>query len=110
MQVLGYVRVSSEDQSDSGAGLEAQRRAIDAECKRRPLGSRPSVAQQFMEVGIFRRRRWIVPAAHLRLLEAAITTFPGLGRRAAIDRAVVRGVVGSTRQPRVVARPLTSEA
>jgi DNA invertase Pin-like site-specific DNA recombinase len=35
MQVLGYVRVSTDDQSDSGAGLEAQRRAIAAECKRR---------------------------------------------------------------------------
>ena len=28
MRVLGYVRVSTDEQSDSGAGLEAQRRAI----------------------------------------------------------------------------------
>ena len=35
MRVLGYVRVSTEEQSDSGAGLEAQRRAIEAECERR---------------------------------------------------------------------------
>src|SRR5437763_7738361 len=35
MQVLGYVRVSTDEQSDSGAGLEAQRRAIAAECRRR---------------------------------------------------------------------------
>jgi DNA invertase Pin-like site-specific DNA recombinase len=35
MQVLAYVRVSTEEQSDSGAGLAAQREAIDAECKRR---------------------------------------------------------------------------
>jgi DNA invertase Pin-like site-specific DNA recombinase len=35
MRVLGYVRVSTEEQSGSGAGLEAQRQAIVAECKRR---------------------------------------------------------------------------
>src|SRR3954470_9704778 len=35
MRVLGYVRVSTDEQSSSGAGLEAQRRAIIAECERR---------------------------------------------------------------------------
>ena len=35
MQVVGYVRVSSDEQALSGAGLEAQRQAIVAECKRR---------------------------------------------------------------------------
>jgi DNA invertase Pin-like site-specific DNA recombinase len=35
MRVIGYVRVSTEEQALSGAGLEAQRRAIVAECGRR---------------------------------------------------------------------------
>ena len=35
MQVIGYVRVSTDEQGKSGAGLEAQRKAILAECKRR---------------------------------------------------------------------------
>lgn len=35
MQVLGYVRVSSLAQVESGAGLDAQRAAIEDECERR---------------------------------------------------------------------------
>jgi DNA invertase Pin-like site-specific DNA recombinase len=35
MRVVAYVRVSTEEQSSSGAGLAAQRRAIEAECNRR---------------------------------------------------------------------------
>src|SRR5664280_3763569 len=34
-QVIGYVRVSTVEQADSGAGLEAQRTAISAECSRK---------------------------------------------------------------------------
>src|ERR1700692_362993 len=35
MQVVGYVRVSTDEQSGSGAGLGAPRQAIIAECHRR---------------------------------------------------------------------------
>ena len=35
MRVLGYVRVSTDEQSESGAGLDAQRQAIVRECRRR---------------------------------------------------------------------------
>lgn len=35
MKVIGYVRVSTDEQADSGAGMEAQRAAIEQECSRR---------------------------------------------------------------------------
>ena len=35
LRVVGYIRVSTDDQADSGAGLEAQRTAIQDQCTRR---------------------------------------------------------------------------
>ena len=36
---IGYIRVSSEDQADSGLGLEAQRQRIRAYCESKGLQS-----------------------------------------------------------------------
>src|SRR5690348_13100623 len=35
MRVLLYVRVSTEEQAMTGAGLQAQRQALESECERR---------------------------------------------------------------------------
>ena len=41
MRVIGYVRVSTEEQAVSGAGLEAQRRAIVADARGGQANRRP---------------------------------------------------------------------
>jgi DNA invertase Pin-like site-specific DNA recombinase len=60
LRVVGYVRVSTEDQADSGAGLEAQRAAIQEQC---------------------RRRSWELIALHSDTASArTLTARPGLGK------------------------------
>jgi DNA invertase Pin-like site-specific DNA recombinase len=76
---LGYVRVSSEEQADSGLGLEAQRQRIQAYCQLqglqlgtifedpgvsggKPLGSRPDGRRLLAEA---RRSRPVVVVARL---------------------------------------------
>lgn len=46
--VVGYVRVSTAEQADSGAGLGAQRAAIEAECGRRGL----TLARVYCDAGV----------------------------------------------------------
>lgn len=38
MRVLGYIRVSTDEQAESGAGMEAQRQALEAACERSGYG------------------------------------------------------------------------
>jgi DNA invertase Pin-like site-specific DNA recombinase len=44
MNVIGYVRVSADDQGRNGYGLDAQRSAIRAECDRRGWLAKPRIA------------------------------------------------------------------
>jgi DNA invertase Pin-like site-specific DNA recombinase len=47
MRVVSYARVSTQEQADSGAGLGAQRRAVEAEAERRGW----TIAEQFEDAG-----------------------------------------------------------
>lgn len=47
-QVIGYVRVSTTEQADSGAGLAAQRAAIESECARKGW----TLAAVFTDAGV----------------------------------------------------------
>lgn len=47
-RVVGYVRCSTDEQADSGLGLEAQRAAITAECERRGW----NLADAFEDAGL----------------------------------------------------------
>ena len=63
MDVIGYVRVSTSEQADSGLGLAAQRRAIHDECV---------------------RRAWLLHEVH----EDAGASGKSTARRPALDRAL----------------------
>jgi len=56
-QVVGYVRVSTDEQAESGLGLAAQRSAIKAECE---------------------RRGWLLAAVHKDALSGKSMNRPGL--------------------------------
>ncbi len=73
MRVVGYTRVSTEEQGRSGLGLAAQRTAIEQECGRR--GWELLTVEQDVASGRSRRRR------------------PGLARAVAICRAGEAGAV-----------------
>ena len=64
---IGYVRVSSEEQADSGLGLEAQRQRITAYCQMKGL----HLAETFEDPGISAGKPLASRPAGSRLLAAA---------------------------------------
>jgi site-specific DNA recombinase len=64
---IGYVRVSSKEQADSGLGLEAQRQRIRAYCEMKGL----SLATIFEDAGISRGKALATRPAGSRLMAEA---------------------------------------
>jgi DNA invertase Pin-like site-specific DNA recombinase len=64
---IGYIRVSSEEQADSGLGLEAQRQRIAAYCTMKGL----HLAEVFEDAGISAGKPLATRPAGSRLLAAA---------------------------------------
>ena len=94
LHVVGYVRVSTEEQADSGAGLQAQREAIIEHCKRRSwellamhadtasartLTSRPGLAKALADVEGGAADALVV--AKLDRLSRSLLDFSGLMER-----------------------------
>ncbi len=91
MNVVGYVRVSTGEQADSGAGLLAQRAAITEECRRRgwslvaihsdtasarSLAARPGLAAVLSDIDRGAARALVV--AKLDRLSRSLLDFSGL--------------------------------
>jgi DNA invertase Pin-like site-specific DNA recombinase len=70
MQAIGYIRVSSEEQSESGLGLEAQREKIKAYCLLKDL----ELTEIFEDAGVSGGKPLERRAAGARLLNAARKT------------------------------------
>lgn len=99
-EVVGYVRVSTDEQADSGLGLVAQRTAIESECSRRgwtllsiyedagisgkSLGNRPGLAEALGEVE--RSRAAGIVVAKLDRLSRSLADFANLMSRAQAGR------------------------
>ena len=95
-QVVGYIRVSTEEQASSGAGLDAQRVAIEAEISRRgwtlletycdagvsgkSIAGRPALADALSAVEDGRAGTLVV--AKLDRLSRSLLDFAGLMKRA----------------------------
>jgi DNA invertase Pin-like site-specific DNA recombinase len=79
---LGYVRVSSEEQADSGLGLDAQRQRIRAYCELHDL----ELAAVFDDPGVSGGKPLATRPAGRRLLEKARTTRPVVVVVARLDR------------------------
>lgn len=98
VRALGYIRVSTDEQADSGAGLSAQRRALRAEAKRRGWHlelvedagysgkdlNRPALADALDRLD--RRRADVLVVSKLDRLSRSVRDFGGL-----LDRAGKRG-------------------
>src|SRR6516225_8142168 len=67
---IGYIRVSSEEQVDSGLGLEAQRQRITAYCQLKEL----RLAEVFEDAGISGGKPLVSRPAGSQLLAAAKTS------------------------------------